>query len=222
MVGVVDFSEISDSHKWEQFAEAFLAGMGFVILSQPAVGGDYKKDLIVGGVTQVPNANYRWLVSCKNFSNNKKTIGSNDDFPSADRLRFHHCQGFLGFYSRPVTQDLYDACLRVVEEVRGQVKIYDDAFIERNLISNPALSPVLYQFFPRSYKRLYSELNFQDKDCDCGCGIGSVYFLPYQIANSAKVEFVRVCGACYAYKAHDETLKYGALIPIYLETDSSW
>ncbi|MNY41131.1 hypothetical protein D3C86_1759200 [compost metagenome] len=118
-----------------------------------------------------------------------------------------------------MTQDLYDAFEKVASDEKCAFRVYDNATIERQLISDSCFSVLLYQFFPRTYQRLYAELDFSNKECDCGNSIGNVYFLPYQRHGDPRVEFTRICGACHNYTVFDEGFRVGEPIPIYFAPD---
>lgn len=102
---VVDFKEIPQANvpngeqdTFELFSRDFLEYLGFQIISNPDRGADGGNDLIVeetlNGV--IGNEKRRFLVSCKHYAHNGKSVGTEDETNISDRVKQHGCDGFIG------------------------------------------------------------------------------------------------------------------------------
>jgi len=87
-------------NQWEFFAQDVLFHLGFNILTGPSEGTDDGLDMIV------KYNDVKYLVSCKHNYKTRKNIGVRDEVDITDRIKQHHCTGFLIFYSTGVTTGL--------------------------------------------------------------------------------------------------------------------
>jgi hypothetical protein len=198
MIGpsLIDFYEITDSHRFEQFVAAYLQLKGFTMERLPTVGADGRKDMIVSQPVGF-GGKYRWLVSCKHRTSSTASIGSNDDGLDPTKMFENKCQGALFVYSRPIT----DSLMRHLETVRLNYNfglgVLVNFNIESDLVADPRFYGLIYQCFPRSYQKLMQHV--QNGSCACGEERGGLYLIPYANPQIGQVEHEKVCGACYSY-----------------------
>lgn len=108
------FREISAAD-WELFAVDVLQEMGFEVLLGPAVGPDGGSDALL------QRGEVRYILSCKHRA---RPVGTGVESSILDRVRQHGAQGFIGFYSGPVTQSLQTRLQRLNED-GTPCEIYD-------------------------------------------------------------------------------------------------
>ena len=75
-----------------------------------------------------------------------------DEEDISDRIQFHRCDGFIGFYSTVVSSPLN----RKFEALKDkyQIEIFDREKIERILLENRAVNKLIRRFFPQSYNEI--------------------------------------------------------------------
>jgi len=153
---VIDFTEITDDHAFENFCMHLLQKMGLHIPVPPAVGADGGRDIICEEASQFSPGGYRWLVSCKHFAGSKKSVGVNADFAKPHKLVEHRCHGFMFMFSTAFTEDFRTSLQKICFEMRSGFKIFNCYEIEEKLLSSPHYFPLIRQYFPRSHDRLAS------------------------------------------------------------------
>lgn len=154
---MIDFTEIpsgntgnGDQDTFELFARDFFKNLGYEIIEEPARGADNGRDLIIGEIfesnltkqTEVK----RWLVSCKHYAHSGNSVTGKDEQDINDRVKTHHCNGFIGFYSTIPNESLKFK-LSNVESV-----IFDKQKIEEFLKKEESLFITFRTYFPKSYK----------------------------------------------------------------------
>ncbi len=174
---MIDFSELeNDGEKWELFARDFFQQLGFIIESSPDRGPDDGKDMIINEIIhgKLSTTQFRWLVSCKNFSKSGKSVSENTDEQNIlERCESFSADGFIGFYSTLASSGL-NKRLNDLKK-KGKIKdykIFDYKLIENYLMSY-GFSQIILSYFPESYKRIRPIHKIVDKyielKCDC-CG----------------------------------------------------
>jgi hypothetical protein len=163
----IDFREVPNVNtatalmdSFEFFARDYLRELGYEILKEPSRGADGGMDLIVQNRRSLGKENEiikTWLVSCKHFAQSGKSVGLDDEHDILDRVRAHHCQGFLGFYST-----LPSSALRTrLDNLRTSIDTLtiDRESIEAVVIGNPRLVSLFQRYFPSSYHRWRTEVD---------------------------------------------------------------
>lgn len=152
----LDFKEIPQANKGDGLQDIFellsrdiLEAMGFKIIEHPDRGAYGKKDLVVTeyregiiGITE-----FKWLVSCKHYAHSGKSISDTDEPDINDRLKSHHCDGFMGFYSTLPARSLTTK----LKNTPIENEIFDRERIESFLLSNPRGIKISRRFFPKSF-----------------------------------------------------------------------
>lgn len=178
---VLNFKEIPEANKgtglqdtFELFTRDFLSFLGYQIVQDPDRGPDGKKDLIVDEVIKGITSEYtiRWLVSCKHYAHTGNSVKDSDEINISDRLKQHHCEGFMGVYSTIAASSLSGMLL-------GQEKyvIFDHEKIESFLLNSIEGHRIASRYFPESFKKYQIENPTPAKifgeeseiRCDC-CG----------------------------------------------------
>lgn len=158
---ILDFKEIPKANEgnglqdtFELFTRDFLSFLGYRIVQDPDRGADGKRDLIVdediAGITSKDTI--RWLVSCKHFAHSGSSVKDSDEINISDRLKQHHCDGFMGVYSTL-------AAVSLTGILSGQKKyiVYDHEKIESYLLSSLEGHKIACRYFPKSYKKYQIE-----------------------------------------------------------------
>jgi len=178
---ILDFKEIPKADKgtglqdtFELFTRDFLSFLGYRIVQDPDRGADGKKDLIVDEIITGITSEYtiRWLVSCKHFAHSGNSVKDSDEINISDRLKQHHCDGFMGVYSTLAATSLSGL-------LQGQEKfvIFDHEKIESYLLNSLEGHKIACRYFPISFKKFQIENPTPAKifgeeskiSCDC-CG----------------------------------------------------
>ena len=137
---VLDCKEIPQAKKgtglqdtFELFTRDFLSFLGYRIVQDPDRGADGKKDMIVDEVIKGITSEYtiRWLVSCKHYAHSGVAVKDSDEINISDRLKQHHCDGFMGVYST-----LASTSLSGVLQGQEHSIIFDHEKIESYLLEN--------------------------------------------------------------------------------------
>lgn len=163
---MIDFTEIpsantgnGDQDTFELFARDFFKNLGYNIIEEPARGADNGRDLIIEEIILsklTKPATKRWLVSCKHYAHSGNSVTGKDEQDINDRIKAHHCNGFIGFYSTIPNESLKFK-LSSVESV-----IFDKQKIEEFLKKEKSLSITFGSYFPKSYKNyLDTEVSFK-------------------------------------------------------------
>lgn len=160
-MAIIDFKEIpkanvanGDQDVFELFAREFFHALGFSVLEDPDRGQDGGRDMIISekrtGI--INDTEIRWLVSCKHKIHSGSAVNVNDEEDISDRIQFHHCDGFIGFYSTVVSSPLN----RKFEALKDkyQIEKFDREKIERILLENRAVNKLIRRFFPKSYNKI--------------------------------------------------------------------
>ena len=142
---------------FELFARDFMQNYGYEIIQEPDRGPDGKKDLIVkeirkgiAGVTEK-----LWLVSCKHFVFSGKSVTQDDEPDIIDRVKSHHCDGFIGFYSTLPAASLNNKLLGLNNQIEYQT--FDREKIEKQLLETVDGNRLAERYFPISYKNFKLE-----------------------------------------------------------------
>jgi hypothetical protein len=154
---MINFAELSgDGEAWELFARDFLSEMGFQIEVSPDRGADRGKDILVvehlGGI--LGKYQFRWLVSCKNFSQSGRSVSEKDELNLQERMVSFEADGFIGFYSTIASTGLNSRLndLKRTNKIQD-CRVFDARLIEQSLIRNGD-SNLIMRYFPDSYLKL--------------------------------------------------------------------
>ena len=160
-MAIIDFKEIPKANVangnqdvFELFAREFFHALGFFVLEDPDRGQDGGRDIIISekrtGI--INDTEIRWLVSCKHKIHSGSAVNVSDEEDISDRIQFHRCDGFIGFYSTVVSSPLN----RKFEALKDkyQIEIFDREKIERILLENRAVNKLIRRFFPQSYNEI--------------------------------------------------------------------
>jgi len=210
---LIDFNEVTDHQDWERFGMQFLALQGLQVVERCGLGPDGGKDFVAAQNVDF-GGTFRWLVSCKLRSSG--AIGIGDDAANDQKLREFRCNGFMFFYSRPVTSGLLGSFDRVQANTNAPYHVFTDREIENVLVGNPQAYLLIRQYFPFSWERLAPDL--QRNDCDCGHAVGNIYLLPYTDPQTLQVVHHRCCDYCFSDLANhldEEGIAYGRAILIH-------
>lgn len=159
---IIDFTEIESPHKFEQFAEDVLRSKGFEINIRPGEGPDGGRDMVVTDtlIGRVSTKAVKYLVSCKHL---KRGVGVGDEPDIETRVRAHHCDAFMGFYSSHVTEGLNDRANGLKTNPRlsqaFDVVLVQDTDIKRILHELDDGDRLVRQWFPLSFARFLRELS---------------------------------------------------------------
>lgn len=156
-MSAIDFCEISPAHKgadrdaFELFVREFLHFLGFQILVGPDRGADAGRDLIVAELRTgiIGETKVKWLVSCKHKAHSGAAVSPTDEANISDRVGTHGCEGFLAVYSTVPSSGL--AATLNSPNIAFQVKIFDPATIERELLKSAEGGLLFKRFFPKSF-----------------------------------------------------------------------
>lgn len=158
---VLDFKEIPQANQgsgvqdtFELFTRDFLTFLGYRIVQDPDRGADGKKDLIVDEVIKGITSEYtvRWLVSCKHYAHSGNAVKDSDEINISDRLKQHHCAGFMGVYST-----LASTSLSGLLQGQENYVIFDHEKIESYLIENLEGHRIACRYFPESFRKYQLE-----------------------------------------------------------------
>lgn len=158
---ILDFKEIPEAHKgtglqdtFELFTRDFLSFLGYRIVQDPDRGADGKKDLIVDEVIKGITSEYtiRWLVSCKHYAHSGSAVKDSDEINISERLKQHHCDGFMGVYSTLAATSLSGM-------LQGQDHhiIFDHEKIESYLLDSLDGHRIACRYFPNSFRHYQLE-----------------------------------------------------------------
>lgn len=158
---ILDFKEIPEANKgtglqdtFELFTRDFLSFLGYRIVQDPDRGADGKKDLIVDEVIKSITSEYtiRWLVSCKHYAHSGNAVKDSDEINISERLKQHHCDGFMGVYSTLAATSLSGM-------LQGQEHhiIFDHEKIESFLLDSLDGHRIACRYFPNSFRQYQLE-----------------------------------------------------------------
>jgi hypothetical protein len=148
---LLDFTEISDDHAFENFCMHFLQEQGLRVTVAPALGPDGGRDIICDEPSRFGAGGYRWLVSCKHFAGSGTSVGINKDEAKANKLTEHQCNAFMFCFSTAYTEGFRSAVERVCQATNSHYKIFNCYDIERILFSSVRMFPLIRQYFPKSH-----------------------------------------------------------------------
>ena len=154
-MALINFTEIPDDHTFELFAREFFEKLKLHVEDGPDVGPDGGRDIIVTETRTgiLGSTAIRWLVSCKHYAVSSKAIGDKIEYNISDRVHQHSCDAFLGFYSTSITSGLN----KRLKEFSFQCLVLDHELIERYLLEQSELQPLIPRFFPVSWKAIDPE-----------------------------------------------------------------
>ena len=158
---ILDFKEIPKANggtglqdTFELFTRDFLSFLGYRIVQDPDRGADGKKDLIVDEVINGITSEYtiRWLVSCKHYAHSGTAVKDSDEINISERLKQHHCDGFMGVYSTLAATSLSGM-------LQGQDHhiIFDHEKIESYLLESLDGHRIACRYFPNSFRQYQLE-----------------------------------------------------------------
>lgn len=158
---ILDFKEIPEANRgtglqdtFELFTRDFLTFLGYRIVQDPDRGADGKKDLIVDEVIKGITSEYtiRWLVSCKHYAHSGNAVKDSDEINISERLKQHHCDGFMGVYSTLAATSLSGL-------LQGQEHhiIFDHEKIESYLLDSLDGHRIACRYFPNSFRHYQLE-----------------------------------------------------------------
>lgn len=158
---VLDFKEIPEANSgtglqdtFELFTRDFLSFLGYRIVQDPDRGADGKKDMIVEEIIKGVTSEYaiKWLVSCKHYAHSGHSVKDSDEINISDRLKQHHCDGFMGVYSTLAATSLAGM-------LKGQkyYTIFDHEKIESYLIDSLEGHRIACRYFPNSFRKYQIE-----------------------------------------------------------------
>jgi len=137
-----NFFENISPESWEFFAIDFLSCLGFNVEQYPSRGID-------GGIDAlVEYNNKKYIVSCKHYFISNKSVGTTDEPSILDRIFQHDADGFIGFYSTTVSNQL---AIRF-KEISN--KGYECIFYDKNIISN---------FLPKIHSHILQKYGLPNK-----------------------------------------------------------
>lgn len=181
-MALIDFKEIPKANvangkqdSFELFAREFLHAIGLSIAEDPDRGQDGGRDIIVTekltGILE--DSEVRWLVSCKHKIHSGASVNVKDEEDISDRVKAHHCDGFIAVYSTIPSSGLSKKLQSLKEQFKAEV--FDGEKIERILLENKAAYKLIQRFFPKSYENLELKspsnllTNYQPLRCNiCG------------------------------------------------------
>lgn len=159
---IIDFTEIETPHKFEQFAEDVLRSKGFEINRRPGEGQDGGRDMVVTDtlIGRVSTKAVKYLVSCKHL---KRAVGTSDELDIETRVRTHHCDAFMGFYSTHVTEGLNSKANGLKSNARlpeaFDIVLIQNTDIIRILHELDVGDRLIRQWFPMGHSRVLRELS---------------------------------------------------------------
>jgi len=162
----IDFSEIPSGDDFENFAMMFLENIGLNILVKPAIGGDGGRDIIAEEPNQFGQSGYRWLISCKHFAKNGRSVGIRDDEANINKLREHSCHGFMFVYSTGYTEDLRRSIERACSYASCDYCIFNSHEIAQRMLSAPHQYPLIQQYMPATHQRLVGAIKAGINCCE--------------------------------------------------------
>ena len=158
---ILDFKEIPEANKggglqdtFELFTRDFLQYLGYRIVSDPDIGADGKKDLIVEEMIPGIMSEYsiRWMVSCKHYAHSGIAVKDTDEPNITERLNQHDCQGFMGVYSTLPATSLSGLLIGVINKT-----IFDHEKIESLLLRDAEGQHLASRYFPKSFSKFRIE-----------------------------------------------------------------
>lgn len=218
---VIDFTEITDNHAFENFCMHLLQDMGLNIPVPPAIGPDSGRDIVCEEPSQFASRGYRWLVSCKHFAGSATSVGVNKDWAKPHKLTEHGCNGFMFFFSAGFTEGFRASVDKVCDQIRSQYRIFNQFDIERILLSSPKFYPLIRQYFPASHDRLVL-LNNKDACCSYVMPDDALYAIYTRSGLHGGVTY-EVMGECciheYLEHLNDNQTEYGIT---QIRSSSNW
>lgn len=196
---IIDFSEVKDHTKFELFVKEYLQTKGYYISNGPGLGPDGGKDMIATYI-HPQGWQTRLLVSCKNHQN-----AVNLDSSDPSKLAQHHCQGFLYVYSSYPTSALREQIERSCDSARIPNTIITGADIEKDLIENPVMHGLIYQYFNHSHQRISNVLGIEECPRCREYRLGDISAYPYKQSDGSP-GLALACGNCATYCLPDEIL----------------
>lgn len=148
---LIDFTEIpAEGDRWTLFAQDFMKHLGFQV-ERPSYR-DASNMFDFCAVEQLQGRfNYhpfRWLVSCRHKAATRTAVRESEETDILERLLRCKADGFLGFYSTPVSSALAQS----LSEMKGNMLIkdyrfFDPKYLETFLVT-PAFGRIVSRYFP--------------------------------------------------------------------------
>ncbi|HBT78402.1 MAG TPA: hypothetical protein DEB39_16085 [Planctomycetaceae bacterium] len=149
----IDFNEVpAEGDRWGRFARDFLVELGLhtepVIAAFPEGNGDFC------AVEPIPGKfsflSFRWLVSPRHKASTRTSVKESEEPELLERLLHARADGFLGFYSTPISP----ALLQTLAELKSgghirDYRVFDAKMLESHLLTT-GFSRLLSRYFPNS------------------------------------------------------------------------
>lgn len=174
---MIDFNEIpAEGERWLQFAQEFMQQLGFhtemPAYRDPENANDFCAVEQVRGRFNVHP--FRWLVSCRHKTATRTAVKESEEASILDRVLRCKADGFLGFYSTPVSPALgfYLSELKAGGQIKDY-RFFDSKFIE-NFLTTPGFGRIASRYFP-NYSKTYRPIDVSSDEylpilCD-HCGV---------------------------------------------------
>jgi Restriction endonuclease len=157
-LSTLDFSKLAGTPPGETF-QALIRLIGEQLklgVSWTGRGADGGRDLIFVETQEGPikGRPVRWLVSCKDNSDSKRSVTERDVGNVSDKVRQHDCDGFLLATTTTASAALKELLDKLDADARDpiQTKVWDRFYISQMLLSD-RFSSLLMQFFPEHQRR---------------------------------------------------------------------
>lgn len=187
-MNLFDFTEIpAEGDRWMLFARDFFQNLGFYVEQPIRREGTNLFDFcaveqVAGRFNSHP---FRWLVSCHHKAATRTAVKENDEIDVLERFLHGKADGFIGFYSTPVSVPLADT----LSELKGNGSIKDYRFFDakslETYLATPGFHRIACRYFPK-YAQTSRAISPLGKDylpirCDhCGKDLLEALFLEDQ------------------------------------------
>jgi putitive lysogenic conversion protein (hypothetical protein) len=216
-----DFFKGISYEYWEFFAADFLGAKGYIIESPPARGADNGKDMIVSFKEK------RYIVSCKHFIHSNKSVTEKDEASFLERTKQHKANGFIGFYSTLVSQNLLDRLIGCRDDN------FDFIIFDKDSISNylPNISCFILQKYGAPAPNNFYYMNvspeeYQPLPCiSCEIDIISDEMIKLSMAGIAQDDLGKlhyIFGCKYCIQAYCDKYWLDHLQALYIEQLIGW
>lgn len=169
---MIDFNEIpAEGERWPQFARDFMQELGFHIESFPCRCSDSNGDFcaveqVPGKFNQLP---FRWFVSCKHKAATRTAVRENDEPEILERVRHTKADGFVGFYSTPISPALGHALAELKSGgFLKDYRVFDAKSLESYLVT-PGFGRIAARYFPKYVAMSRPVVPFHDEYLPIRC-----------------------------------------------------
>lgn len=151
-MNLLDFTEIpGDGDRWMAFARDFFQNLGFHIEASSPREGTHPLDFcaieqVSGRFNTHP---FRWMVSCHHKAALRTAVKESDEIDVLERVLRCKADGFVGFYSTPVSSSLgYH-----LAELKSGGSLKDYRFFDAKSLENylvmPGFGRITSRYFPK-------------------------------------------------------------------------